>query len=281
MILHPRASISPPDGPEQPIEISAIPAPRTWLWTVLYYPFLQAIKCRWGFDLTLNAEGDFGSCTDCNHALPPSTFQPPGLRTQVPDGQAFLAPTAKASGAFHLSCDKGCSRCAVQGSGLDSAVCCGFVVCLHLFSLCVDALLGKETEPGHARLLSDLSLCLRPAPPARGKRLGSLRKLASCQLFSKALWCVFSSPILKSEGDKLFSIHYFFPFFLSFCHGIVSPNLAFSDYIPLSKLQHNLSDLAVSPVKHLLMSKYLLMDSISTSPCSGFYFYLASRICLY
>lgn len=160
MILCPRASISPPGGPEQSIENFTIPAPGTWLWVVLYYPFLQAIKRRWGLIPFSKQREALAHVLIVVYSLPSSTFQPPGCRTQVGPwrDKLFLALTAKASGAFHLSLDKGCSRCAVQGSGLTAPCAVGLWFAFTCFRLVWEALLGKEAVPEHARLLSDLPL---------------------------------------------------------------------------------------------------------------------------
>lgn len=220
MILCLRASISPPDGPEQPIENFTIPAPRTWLWTVLCYPFLQAIKHRWGLISLSTQRETLAHVLIVVYSLPPSTFQPPGLRTQVGPwwDKLFLAPTAKASGAFHLSRDKGCSRCAVQGSGL-TAPCAVGLWFAFTCSRCVwDALLGKETEPGHARLLSDLSLCVWGQLLQLGDRGQALwGSLQAVSYFQRHFGVC---PLLQFSSLKVTNC---FPFIISFLSSFFLP----------------------------------------------------------
>lgn len=144
-------------------------------------------------------------------ATPPSTLQPSGCRTQV--GQAFLGTNRKASGAFHLLLDKGCSRCAVQGSGLTAPCAVGLRFAFTRRRRVWEALPGSKAAWACQTAQGSSAVGLRPAPPAPAERPGSLRRLATCQLFSNALRCGFSSPILRSKGDKLFFIHCFSPFF--------------------------------------------------------------------
>ena len=150
-------------GLSNPLKISQSP-PLNIVVNSIVLSILTGHQIQIGLDPTLKAEGDFGSCTDCSLLTAPRhpPIHPPTFWVQDPGGsltgQAFLGTARKASGAFHLSLEKGCSRCAVQGSGLTAPCAVGLRFAFTRPRRVWEALPGSEAAPGHARLLRDLPL---------------------------------------------------------------------------------------------------------------------------
>lgn len=238
MILCLRASISPPDGPEQPIENFTIPAPRTWLWTVLCYPFLQAIKHRWGLISLSTQRETLAHVLIVVYSLPHPPSNPLGSGPRwVPDGTSFSWHRQQRLQALSI-CHVTKAAAGVQSKGLAWRRRVRWVCGLPSLVLAVCGTLSWERRPSLG--MPDCSVIFLCASEASSSSSGTEARLSeeACKLsaiFKGTLVCVLFSNSQVWRWQIVFH-SLFLSFLLSFCHGIVSPNLAFSDYIPLVKV---------------------------------------------
>lgn len=150
----------------------------------------------------------------------------------------FLAPTAKASGRFHLSLAKRLQPVCCPSVGLES----GPARC----SVALRFALTRTRRVWEAPLGNEARLCTQGLSKifrwaANGKQPGSRRRLTTCQLFSRALWCVTFFPFSSLNVARWFPFPLLLPFtsfpflFCFYATELEVPILYFLIAFPLQK----------------------------------------------
>ena len=204
---------------------------------------LTGHQMQMGLDPTLKAEGGFGSCTDCSTGSctahrphPPSNLLGAGPRW-VPDRTSFSWHRQQRLPALSI-CRLTKAAAGVQFKGLAWQH--------HVLWVCglpslVFAVCGKLSWERRPRLgMPDCSVIFRCGSEASSSSTGREARLSeeACNLpaiFKGTLVYVLFSNSKVWRWQVVFHL-LFLSLLLSFCHGIVSPNLAFSDYIPFVKV---------------------------------------------
>ena len=183
-------------GLSNPLKISQSP-PLNIVVNSIVLSILTGHQMQIGLDPTLKAEGDFGSCTDCSLLTAPRhpPIHPPTFWVQDPGGTSFSWHRQKSFGRFPFVAWQRLQPVCSPRVWLDSAVCCGFAVCLHSLSPCVGSSPWKQGRLGMPDC-SGIFRCGSEASPSSTGREARLSEEA-CNLPAifkhTSVWVLFSN----------------------------------------------------------------------------------------